>query len=71
MSTATLPRLQSEPHSFGFVGHLRAVIEGITEGHAIATRYERLARLSNSELTRLGLTRTDLPRAAVDGLKGF
>ena len=34
-------------------------------------RYERLSRMSNAELARLGLTRQDIPRVAVNGLKGF
>ncbi len=40
------------------------------EGREIATRYERLSRLTNAELARLGLTRQDIPRVAVNGLAG-
>ena len=33
--------------------------------------YERLARLSNSELARLGLTRGEIASAAVNGVAGY
>ena len=48
-----------------------AFFEGIVEGRQMEMRYERLSRMSNSELARLGLTRQDIPRVAVNGLKGF
>ena len=44
------------------------VFEGIMEGREIATRYARLSRLTNAELARLGLSRVDIPRVAVNGL---
>ena len=47
------------------------IYAGIMEGRDIAYRYERLSRLSNAELARLGLTRQDIPRAAVNGIAGF
>ena len=37
----------------------------------MAWRYEQLSRLTNAELARLGLTRYDIPRAAVNGIAGF
>ena len=70
MTTATLPRLGTERH-LGLGEVVIAFFEGIAEGADIAARYERLARLSNAELARLGLTRQDIPRAAVNGIKGF
>jgi hypothetical protein len=69
MTTATLPRLETSHLGLGEV--VTAFFEGIAEGRDIAARYERLARLSNTELARLGLTRQDIPRAAVNGIKGF
>ena len=36
----------------------------------IAQRYDLLTSLTIAELTRLGLTREDIPRAAVTGLRG-
>jgi uncharacterized protein YjiS (DUF1127 family) len=41
------------------------------EGREIATRYERLSRLTNAELARLGLTRQDITRVAVNGRAGL
>jgi hypothetical protein len=42
-------------------------LAGIRDGHEIAGRYDRLSRLSNTELARLGLTRENFARAAVTG----
>ena len=70
MTTATLPRLNTAGHLT--VGEIAvAFYEGIVEGREMATRYERLARMSNAELARLGITRQDIPRVAVNGLKGL
>jgi uncharacterized protein YjiS (DUF1127 family) len=46
-------------------------IDGVREGREMATRYERLRRLSDHDLARLGLTRADIPRAAVNGVAGL
>ena len=70
MATTTLPRLETGPR-YSLTEIAVAFFEGIVEGRDIATRYARLSRLSNAELARLGLTRQDLPRAAVNGIKGF
>ena len=72
MTTTTLPRLPLA--SSALVGLTRLavdVFEGIMEGRAIATRYERLSRLTNAELARLGLTRQDLAREALSGFAGL
>ena len=72
MTTATLPRLTLAPslpakllQSFGLV------IDGVLEAREIASRYDRLSNLSNAELAGLGLTRVDIPRAAVNGVTGL
>jgi hypothetical protein len=71
MTTATLPRLPLRASAAGNLTRLAVdVFEGILEGREIATRYERLSRLTNAELARLGLSRQDLPRLAVNGLAG-
>jgi hypothetical protein len=72
MTTAALPRL-STPASrpTGLFKYLSDVVEGVIEAREIATRYDRLARMSTSELARLGLTRTDIAHAAVFGVKGL
>ncbi|MBX6424314.1 MAG: hypothetical protein IRZ09_00070 [Variibacter sp.] len=44
------------------------LIEGIREGLEIRDRYERLSRLSDSELKRHGLDRSQIALAAVRGI---
>jgi uncharacterized protein YjiS (DUF1127 family) len=71
MTTATLPRL-ARPSS-GPARLIRLIadfIDGVREGNAMAYRYERLSRMSNAELARLGLTRLDIPQAVVNGTAG-
>jgi uncharacterized protein YjiS (DUF1127 family) len=47
-----------------FAGDLAdAVLEGLSG----AERYQRLSNMTQDELTRIGLTRGDTPRAAVEG----
>ena len=72
MTTAALRRLPLAPSApYGLTRLAVDVFEGIMEGRELATRYERLSRLTNAELARLGITRQDLPRIAVKGLAGF
>lgn len=74
MTTLTFPTVSTPGRSgrvksvFGFV---RAVFEGVREGNAIATRYQRLSRMRDSELAQLGLNRDEVPQAAVAGVKGL
>ena len=70
MTTTALP-LTSAPRPFGFGQAISAFVEGVLEGREIATRYDRLRHMSDSELKRLGLTRQDVPRAAVNGVAGL
>ena len=67
MTTATLPRLSTERPNRLF-GFLSAVIGGVVEARQIESRYSQLSNLSNTELAALGLTRQDIPRAAVFGI---
>ncbi len=70
MTTAALPRLDTgSGHSLSEIAV--ALFEGIAEGRQMEMRYERLSRMSNAELARFGLTRQDIPRATVNGIKGF
>ena len=39
------------------------LVDSIREGHALAARYDTLARKSDAELARLGLRREDIPAA--------
>jgi uncharacterized protein YjiS (DUF1127 family) len=43
------------------------VFAGIDEAREMAARYERLSRMSNSELARIGLKREDIPQAVISG----
>ena len=73
MTSATLPRLPTLtaglPHRL--LRSIGIVLDGVLEAREIAARYERLSHLSNMELARLGLTRHDIPRAAVNGVAGL
>ncbi len=44
-----------------------AFFDAIGEGRRIAQRYEQLSRLSDTALAARGLTRMEVPRAAVLG----
>jgi hypothetical protein len=46
------------------------LIDAVLEGLNGAERYARLSHMSQPELTRIGLTRGDLPGAAVNGFSG-
>lgn len=43
------------------------IVAGVREGHAIASRYEELSRLSDAALKARGLVREDVARVAVTG----
>jgi uncharacterized protein YjiS (DUF1127 family) len=43
------------------------MIDAVLEGRRISERYERLSHMTQPELTRIGLTRSDITRAAVQG----
>ena len=69
MSTITLnSSARSSSSSFRKVFQMFAdFVEGAREARAIATRYESLSRLSDNQLAKRGLTRGDVPQAAVTG----
>jgi hypothetical protein len=67
MTTATFAFLRSTNGSFG--GYLSALFAGIREGKEIARRYDALNRLSDAQLASLGLERSTLAQAAVDGAR--
>ena len=70
MTTLTLPHSGAKPRSGNRFGRfIVAVFGGIGEGLAIARRYDALSRMSDSELKALGVTRENLPQAAVAGVK--
>ena len=47
--------------------HFADLRDGARDGRAIQTRYETLARMSQSELATSGMTRSDIYRAALVG----
>ncbi len=72
MTTLTLPRPTRESNGFrGLVRFFSDIAAGIRDGHDMATRYERLRFMSDAELARHGLTREQVPAAAVNGAKGL
>ena len=48
-------------------GYFTNVLAGIRDGGAMHARYEALARMSNTDLARRGLTRAEIMRAVVAG----
>ncbi len=68
MNTLTLPFPSGRPTArSGIWNVLSGLGAGIREGLALAARYDKLVRMSDSELARLGLRREDLPRAVLTG----
>ena len=55
------------PRQAGIARHFANVLAGIRDGGAMHDRYTALARLSNADLARRGLTRADVMRAVVKG----
>lgn len=52
-----------------FVGFCADFCAGARQGQDMAARYRELSRKSSSELARLGLTRSDIPRAVLIGTR--
>jgi hypothetical protein len=69
MTTLSLPAAAAVVTTpFRAVGtFLGNFIDGVREGQAIMHRYDRLSRLSNSELRRYGLDRQRIAQAAARG----
>lgn len=70
MSSLTMPFPSGRgTRRTGILRFLADLASGIREGLALAARYDKLARMNDSELARIGLRREDLPRAALTGRK--
>lgn len=66
MTALTYSAGHSRPSRFRTVlDALNGFFAGIQEGREIWRRYEGLARMSDAELARHGLTRDEVPQAAV------
>jgi hypothetical protein len=48
---------------------INATLAGIDDARAMATRYQTLSRLSDSELTRRGIVRSDIPRLVLESAR--
>lgn len=55
------------PRRTGLVKHLANVLAGIRDGGELQARYHELARLSDADLAKRGLTRDSLARAILSG----
>jgi uncharacterized protein YjiS (DUF1127 family) len=69
LTLATLSR--GAPRLTAIARFFADVFAGIREAREIEQRYVMLSRLSDAALVRRGLTRQDIPRAAVTGKIGF
>ena len=49
--------------------YIADVLAGAREGREIAARYDRLSRMSRTDLARLSLTHADVARAALTGYR--
>ena len=64
MATLTFPLPSGRgTRRLGILESISELFESINEGRELASRYQRLASRSDSELARLGLKREDIPRA--------
>ena len=71
MTALTLATLAREATWLKTIARFFAdVVAGIREAREIEQRYVTLSRLSDAALARRGLTREDIPRAAVTGKIG-
>lgn len=68
MTTATLAVSFNRPNLFRRLGAAWTLLrQGLAEGRRLHASYERLSRLSDSELARLGLAREEIPQAVAHG----
>ena len=57
------------PRRSGVTQHFANVLAGIRDGGDMHARYQELARLSNSDLAKRGLSRADITRAVLAGTR--
>ena len=68
MNTLTLPFPSGRGTGrTGILRFLSGLVDGIRDGLTLAARYDRLSRMSDADLARLGLSRVEVPRAALLG----
>jgi len=62
LTTSTLAKLADQVAQY-----LSDLLEGVREGRELATRYDALARRTDSELAALGIKREDIPQVVMFG----
>lgn len=68
MTTAVLTANTSRIFNFARLKGAWALLrEGLAEGRRLHASYDRLSRLSDSELDRMGLARQEIPQAVAHG----
>jgi hypothetical protein len=65
--TLPFPSGRGTRRTGGIMRFLSGLVGGIRDGLALADRYDRLSRMSDAELAQRGLSRVELPRAALSG----
>ena len=71
MTTLAFPSLRrAAPHLKAIGRFFAGISEGVHDAREIENRYETLSRMSDEALACRGLTRDDVPLAAVTGSKG-
>ena len=68
--TASNPTIRSEAEpsdGSAFFTEIAKLCAGIRDGREIEIRYKRLSLMSDGELAKLGLTRAEIPFAALSG----
>jgi uncharacterized protein YjiS (DUF1127 family) len=68
MTTAVLTATTSRAFSFARLKSAWSLLQdGLSEGRRLHASYDRLRRLSDSELARMGLAREEIPQAVAHG----
>ncbi|QTL02255.1 DUF1127 domain-containing protein [Aquabacter sp. L1I39] len=67
MTTMTAHHHGTERHFGRFGAIVSDFVAAVREAREMNARYEHLTRLSNTELSRLGLSREEIPQAVVNG----
>jgi hypothetical protein len=65
--TLTQPVADAKPRRLSLMSFFAQILDGVREGQAIEARYDALTAMANSDLTRRGMTRSDITQAALTG----
>lgn len=67
MTTMTAQHHGADRHFGRFGAIVSDFVAAVREAREMNARYQHLTRLSNSELSKIGLTREEIPQAVVRG----